>query len=194
MLYLYGIKALISHFFSLSFHWATPTPQLVSPCFIPELFLSSSLFVCFLSALAHCHHHMKLCDRFGVFAAPWGGWINLEVSLSGFRAIFSKKRYEFFSLRFYGLGFFLGILRNTPEFLFLPCFWTAWTGYIHSWGNLEVDIIFLCIISWWVCALRHFFFYDRSLLVFSFSELICNVAILPIFMNIASRFGFFFNQ
>ena len=69
MLYLYGIKALISHFFSLSFHWATPTPQLVSPCFIPELFLSSSLFVCFLSALAHCHHHRKLCDWFGVFVA-----------------------------------------------------------------------------------------------------------------------------
>ena len=100
MLYSYGIKAPFSHFFSLSFHWATPTPQLVSPCFIPELFLSSSLFVCFLSALAHCHHHRKLCDRFGVFVALWGGWINLEVSLLGFGAIFSKKRYEFFSLRF----------------------------------------------------------------------------------------------
>ena len=61
-----------------------PRRQLVPPCFIPELILSSSLFLWFFSALAHCHHHQKLCDRFGVFAAPWGGWINPKVSLSGF--------------------------------------------------------------------------------------------------------------
>ena len=83
------------------------------------------------------------------------------------------------------MGFFLGILQNTPEFLLLPCFRTTWTGYIRSWGNLEVDIIFLCIISWWVCALRPFFsMTDR----YWFSELICNVAVLPIFVNITNRF------
>ena len=96
MLYSYGINNHISHLFSLSFHWqaATPTPQL-SPYFIPKLPLIFSLRL----ILAHCHHHRKLCDRFGVFVAPWGGSLNLEVSLSGFGAIFSKKRYEFFSLR-----------------------------------------------------------------------------------------------
>ena len=76
-----------------------PRRQLVPPCFIPELILSSSLFLLFFSALAHCHHHRKLCDRFRVFAAPWGRWINPKVSLSGFGQ-FSLRRYEFFSLRF----------------------------------------------------------------------------------------------
>ena len=66
------------------------------------------------------------------------------------------------------MGFFLGILHNTPEFLFLPCFRTAWTGYIRSWGNLEVDIIFLCIISRWVCALRLFFFLWQIIVGFQF--------------------------
>ena len=28
-------------------------------------------------ALAHSHHHRKECDRFGGFAAPWGGWIGV---------------------------------------------------------------------------------------------------------------------
>ena len=51
-----------------TFHWqaTTPTPQL-SPYFILELPLIFSLRL----ILAHCHHHRKLCDRFGVFVAPW---------------------------------------------------------------------------------------------------------------------------
>ena len=101
MFYLYGIKSKMNQTATcLSFHWQAATQCLSSLPISFLSFLSSSLFVCFLSALAHCHHHRKLCDRFGVFAALWGGWINLEVSLSGFGAIFSKKIYEFFSLRF----------------------------------------------------------------------------------------------
>ena len=41
-------------------------------------------------------------------------------------------------------------------------------------------------------CIEAFFFYDRSLLVFSLSKLICNVAVLPIFMNITNRVVFFF--
>ena len=41
-------------------------------------------------------------------------------------------------------------------------------------------------------CIEEFFFIDISLLIFSFSKLICDVVVLPIVMNITNRFGFFF--
>ena len=104
MFYLYGIKSkYFTPFLSLLSLASRNTMPQLSPYFIPELPLIFSLRL----IIAHCHHHRKLCDRVGVFVAPWGGSLNLEVSLSGFGAIFSKKGMSFSHLRFSGLFCFL---------------------------------------------------------------------------------------
>ena len=90
------------------------------------------------------------------------------------------------------MGCFLGIIRNTPKFLFLPCFQTAWTGYTFLRKLRPLGYNFFMHYFMVGLCIEAFFFYDRSLLVFSLSKLICNVAVLPIFMNITNRFVFFF--
>jgi len=119
ILSLYIIKTHFSHIFSLPSHWATPMPLSLS---LPVSFLSSSSHL--LSSSASYQLLLILITTrnnvigLGGFAAPWGGWINLEVSLlTGFRAIFSKKVWVFLIeiLGFFVL--FFGFKQDSWEFL-----------------------------------------------------------------------------
>ena len=92
--------------------------SVLSPCFIPDLFLSSSLFVCFSQLLLILITMGKNVTSLGVLQPHEEGgstWSYLYWQILG---QISPKRYGFFSLRFQGFFFlwfrarFLGVSLN----------------------------------------------------------------------------------